>query len=156
MFFVISQYFNYLEGYFLVNKMINIVFLIIFVILEIIGVVGFVVKLREFLRVLGYKGRTRAQVVAVSEDTVQVGKNQTETYYSPIITFRANNVLYRKTYTYISEPAKQRIGSLIPIRYDIKDPTKFAPEKMTMLFAQLFGFLFMCVGLIIVFSSIIQ
>ncbi len=135
--------------------MINTFFLIIFVILEIVGLIGFFIKLREFIKVLGYKGRARAEVVAVAQDTVQVGKNQTETYYSPIITFRANNILYRKTFTYISEPAKQRIGSLISIRYDLKDPTKFAPEKMTSLFAQTFGFLFMCVGLMIIASNVL-
>lgn len=119
------------------------------------GFVGFFIKFKQFMKIRGYTGRTRAEVVAVKEEVVNVGKDETETYYSPIVTYRVDNVLYRKTFSQISEPAKQRIGSLIPIRYDRKNPSNFAPEKMTELFAQTFGLLFVGVGMVIFIANVL-
>ena len=135
--------------------MTTVIFLIIFGAISLIGFLGFLVKLKQFFKVNSYKGRTNAEIVAIKEEEVKIGKNESETYYSPIIKYSAGGVIYRKTYTFISDPAKQRIGSLIPIRYDTKNPSDIAPEKMTTLFAQTLGFLIMGVGMIIFISNVV-
>lgn len=124
-------------------------------IIGIAGFIGFFVKLKDFLRVRSYGGRAHAEVVGIKEEVVEAGKNQSETYYSPVIQYRAGGVLYRKTFAKMSSLSKQRIGSLIPIRYDTKDPSNFENEKMTDMFLQTFGLLFLGVAMFILIFNVV-
>lgn len=127
----------------------------IFGVIGIASLVGFFLKLRVFLKVRAYGGRTRAEVVGVKAEEISAGKNQTETYYSPIIQYRAGGILYRKNFSKISSLSKQKVGSLIPIRYDLKDPSNFESENMTELFLQTFGLLVASVGIFAFIANVI-
>ena len=120
----------------------------IFGVIGIASLVGFFLKLRVFLKV-------RAEVVGVKAEEISAGKNQTETYYSPIIQYRAGGVLYRKNFSKISSLSKQKVGSLIPIRYDLKDPSNFECENMTELFLPTFGLLAASVGIFAFIANVI-
>lgn len=135
--------------------MISYIFAAIFAVISITGFIGFFIKFREFSKIRSYGGRTNAEVVGVKEEAVKVGKNETQIYYSPVIQYRAGGVLYRKTFSKISSLSKQKVGSLIPIRYDIKDPSNFDEEKMTELFLQTFGLLFVGVGMAVFIVNVL-
>ncbi|MCD8159574.1 MAG: DUF3592 domain-containing protein [Clostridiales bacterium] len=128
--------------------MLDYILVIPFGLAGIAGFIGFFLKLRELLRVRAYGGRTDAEIVGVKEEIVNPGKSSETAYYSPVIQYRAGGTLYRKTYSKITSPVKQKTGEKIRIRYDLKEPSLFAEEKLTELALQTLGFLVLGVGML--------
>ncbi len=119
------------------------------IILGLIGVFGWVMffkKLMEFKKILAYGGRTNAEVAANKEEIIEAGSNSA-VYYSPVLEYRVNNVLYRSAYKRMSSPAKYKIGSTIRIRYDRNDPSKYENENLSDLFFQMAGMLVVGAGM---------
>ncbi len=135
--------------------MLNYILLVPFALAGIAGFIGFFIKLRELNKVRAYGGRTDAEIVGVKEEVIKTGKNDSETYYSPVIQYRAGGVLYRKTFSKITSPVKQKTGDKIRIRYDLKDPSSFAEEKLTELTVQTAGLLVVGVGMFIFIKNVL-
>ncbi|MCD7854962.1 MAG: DUF3592 domain-containing protein [Clostridiales bacterium] len=123
------------------------IILAVFFVLGLCALAGFFVKLKGFLKLQGYKGRAKAEIVGIKEDLVKVGKDETETYYTPVVQYRAENMLYRKTFSGAASPVKPQKGDTIPIRYNVSDPTFFAKENLRDEFVQTFGLLVVAVGI---------
>lgn len=135
--------------------MVDKIILAVFFILGVCSLIGFFVRLKTFLKIKGYKGRAKAEIVGIKEEPVKVGKNETETYFSPVVQYRAENMLYRKTFEGLSSRVKPQKGDIIPLRYDIKDPTVFAKEDMKDEFFQTFGLLVVGVGIFVFIANVL-
>ncbi|MCD8089719.1 MAG: DUF3592 domain-containing protein [Clostridiales bacterium] len=135
--------------------MLNYILLIPFGLAGIAGFAGFFLKLRELNHVRSYGGRTDAEIVGVKEEVVNPGKEDSVVYYSPVIQYRAGGVLYRKTFSKITSPVKQKTGEKIRIRYDLKDPSSFAEEKLTDLIIQTIGLFVVGAGMFVFIKNVL-
>lgn len=135
--------------------MVDKVILAVFLVLGFCAFFGFFVKLRDFLKIYGYRGRAKAEIVGVKEENIKVGKNETEVYYSPVVQYRAENMLYHKTFGKMSSPVKPKKGEIIAIRYNLKDPSVFAKEDLKEEFFQTFGLLVVGVGIFVFIGNVL-
>ncbi|MCD7905123.1 MAG: DUF3592 domain-containing protein [Clostridiales bacterium] len=136
--------------------MVDNILLIPFGLAGLAGFIGFFIKLKELLGVRSYGGRTDAEIIGVKEEIVNSGKTSETSYYSPVIQYRAAGTLYRKTYTKMTSPTKQKVGEKIRIRYDLKDPSLFAEEKLTELTLQTAGLLVVGVGMVLFIKNLLM